>query len=89
MKRIGNSKEPTTKQMLAMVENLREKLGVAASVQVDIWAFSSDSCRCEYGIYLDLDHKGTIRFGAWPKALAFYRKLINGGKSVWLEAKNV
>ena len=89
MKRIGESKEPTVKQMLAMAENLQEKLGVAAYVGMDAWAFSSDSTSTKYHIYLDLDHKPSLTYNTWPEALTFYRRLVKEGKQAWLGEKNV
>lgn len=78
MIRIGNSKNPTTKQMLAIASNLRDHLDCYVSISVTSNAYTHISDReMEYTIYTSLSqHK---HFKTWPKLLKAYRKIMEEG----------
>lgn len=75
--RIGNSKEPTTQQILKMAENLRNKRKGYATIQVHAWAHTSGSDPyAEY--YISMEGDPGFYFKTWPEALEHYRKLMKG-----------
>ena len=75
--RIGNSKEPTSQQMLKMVENLRSKLKEYAVIKTSAWAHSTNSItRMEYRI--STNSSKSFRSKSWPEVIAQYRKLMKG-----------
>ena len=81
MKRIGNSKEPTTKQMLAMAENLMRKLGCHAVVETTASAYDcTGNVKIEYNLYNDAHESHWDYFDTWPELLSCYRKLMKGEK---------
>ena len=75
MIRIGNSKEPTPKQMLNMVKNLRKKYNKAAKIYTNAWSFSTGDDELTYGLYLE-HFQCSVGFESWPELLKEYRKLM-------------
>jgi hypothetical protein len=75
--RIGNSKEPTSKQMLHIAQNLQKKTGYSAYLGVEAWHFSSGNKEVNYSIYLE-NFPTTKRFKTWPEVINAYRKLMKG-----------
>jgi len=52
MKKIKGTKQPSTAQMLTMAENLMEKFGSPACVEIHAWRFMS-SPELEFRIYVE------------------------------------
>ena len=74
MIRIGNSKEPTPKQMLNIVSNLGNKFDLTVNIEIDCWQFST---RSEITFKLYIDTKGIIiTTDSWPELLKEYRRLM-------------
>lgn len=85
MKRIGNSKEPTPKIMLAIVSNLRDHLNCYVSLSIVSNAHTHISeASTDYGIYSTLD--GHKYFKTWPEIIESYRRTMKEDR---LEAKVV
>lgn len=75
MKRIGNSKEPTPKRMLAISTNLRDIL--KTSVFLDLTAKTYDHTNdTSTGFTLWIENERHFHFKTWPDVLEYYRKRI-------------
>ena len=52
MKEVTKTKQPSTKQMLAMAENLREKFGKPSCIEIRAWKFTCTQ-GLEFRIYVE------------------------------------
>ena len=82
MKRIGNSKEPTEKQINSMISNLRKKHPEDSfNISMEAWHYRSGNTKLTYRLYSDTRSYITEEV-SWPKLLIAYRKLIREDSSV-------
>lgn len=79
MKRIGNSKEPTPKQMLAIASNLQTHLNTFVSVIITADSYDHTGMEeVEYSLWIASMGRHH-NFKSWPKLLTFYRKIMKEG----------
>jgi len=78
LKRVNNSKKPTTEQMLRMAENLQRLYKEPCHIETGAWCFSNSSTQIHYDLYIQ-HFKSTEHFKTWPELMKFYRELIKEG----------
>jgi len=80
MHRIGNSEEPTPRQMMNMAENLRDRLNSDCVIEAKAKGYLIEGFpKMEYLLYISGD-KYMEYFNSWPETIEAYRKLMKGEK---------
>ena len=79
LKRVNNSKEPTTEQMLRMAKNLQRLYKKACHIDSGAWCFVAGNTKIHYDLYVASITGGTQYFKTWPELMQYYRKLIKEG----------
>ena len=79
LKRVNDSKEPTTEQMLRMAENLQRLYRKSCHITAGAWYFYSNVTEIQYDLYIGFITGETRHFETWPELMKFYRELIKEG----------
>ena len=78
LKRVNDSKKPTTEQMTRMAYNIRTLYDKYCHISADARCYySSYDEKISYEIYIN-DITSKV-FETWPKLMQYYRKLIKEG----------
>lgn len=80
MKAIRRSKSPTTKQLLIMASNLREKFNKPSMIEIDAWSNMMDLGPREYYRFrMYVEDNISSNFDSWEKLQLAYEEIIPGG----------
>jgi len=83
MKRIGNSKEPSLKQVHNILSNLREKYpSKTFCVTIEAWHFNVEPIEDKFQLSVlpgfDETTCQNFNYSNWPSLLKKYRKIMGG-----------